>query len=82
MKVLLVVEREKSGGRISAMVWAGEAADPELVETKAFLGDAALKVWLAGIATRYGASNIAVDWTTLGSDERLTTAVREFVVAR
>ena len=81
MKVLLVVEREETGGRISAMVWAAAAADPGLIETKAFLGDAALRVWLAGIATRYGASNITVDWTALSSDERLTAAVRECVAA-
>lgn len=63
------------------MVWAAMAADPEMLETKTFQGDAAFKVWLAGIATRYGTSNISVDWTTLASDARLTAAVKEFVSA-
>ena len=81
MKVLLVVERETTDGRISATVWEGTAADPELIETEALQGDAALKGWLAGIATRYGTSNITVDWTTLRSDARLTAAVREAVAA-
>jgi hypothetical protein len=81
MKVLLVVEREQSDGRISGMVWATTSADPELIETKTFLGEAALRVWLAGIATRYGPSNITVDWATLGTDARLIAAVRDFVSA-
>jgi hypothetical protein len=79
MTVLLVVERETSEGRISAMVWEAMAGDPALIERKAFHGESAFKVWLAGIATRYGASHITVDWNTLDSDARLTAAVREVV---
>jgi len=33
-------------------------------------------VWLSGIATRYGRSNVTIDWTSLGDDDRLTAAVR------
>jgi hypothetical protein len=36
------------------------------------MGEAALKVWLAGIVTRYGSSNIRLNWTeALRGDERL-----------
>jgi hypothetical protein len=82
MNVLLVVDRAKDGPGIWAMVWTSADDDPKLLESKRFLGDAALKVWLAGIATRYGRSNITVDWTaSLQSDDRLAAAVRECVEA-
>jgi hypothetical protein len=80
MRVLLVVDRAKDGPGIWAMVWTSADDDPRLLESKHFLGMAALQVWLAGITTRYGRSNITVDWTTsLKSDERLAAAVREGV---
>lgn len=82
MSVLLVVDRAKDGPRIWAMVWTSADDDPRLLESKHFLGMAALQVWLAGIVTRYGRSNITVDWTaSLKSDDRLATAVRECVEA-
>jgi hypothetical protein len=78
MRVLLVVDRAKDGPGIWAMVWTSADDDPRLLESKHFLGMAALQVWLAGIATRYGRSNITVDWTaSLKSDDRLAAAVRE-----
>ena len=82
MRVLLVIDRGQDGAGIWAMVWTSSDDDPRLLESKHFLGLAALQVWLAGIATRYGRSNITVDWTaSLKSDERLAAAVRESVDA-
>ena len=82
MTVLLVVDRAKDGPGIWAMAWTAVDDDPKLLESKHFLGDAALKVWLAGIVTRYGRSNISVDWTaSLKSDDRLAAAVRSCVDA-
>ena len=76
MRVSLVVSRAPDGS-IGAMVWASAEDDPKLVESRLFLGESALTVWLAGIVARYGRSNITVDWTTsLASDVRLTAAVR------
>jgi hypothetical protein len=65
MRVLLVVDRAKDGPGIWAMAWTSADDDPKLLESKHFLGDAALKVWLGGIVTRYGRSNITVDWKEL-----------------
>jgi hypothetical protein len=80
MTVLLVVERSKPGSRISAMVWTAIDDDPHLLESKQFRGEAAFKIWLAGIATRYGPSNIRVNWTdSLRADDRLTTLLNECV---
>ena len=49
------------------------------MDSKQFLGEGALKVWLAGIVTRYGRSNITVDWTALQFDDRLAATVRACV---
>jgi len=82
MGILLVIDRAKDGPGIWALVWTSADDDPRLLESKHFLGLAALQVWLAGIATRYGRSNITVEWTTsLKSDDRLAAAVREGVGA-
>jgi hypothetical protein len=79
MKVLLVVARAKEGAGIWALVWTSDD-DPRLLDSKHFLGEAALKVWLSEVATRYGRSNITVDWTaSLRSDDRLAMAVRACV---
>jgi len=75
MSVLLVVDRA-SDGRIGALVWTSAEGDPKLLESRHFQGEAALTVWLSGIATRYGRSNVTIDWTSLGDDDRLTAAVR------
>jgi hypothetical protein len=79
MVVLLVVERSNAGAQLSAMVWtAGD--DPRLLESREFRGEGALKVWLAGIVTRYGRDNIRVNWTaSLGADDRLTVLLEESV---
>jgi hypothetical protein len=80
MSVLLVVERSKAGAQLSAMVWTTGDDDPRLIESKKFRGEGALKVWLAGIVTRYGRSNIRVNWTeSLGADDRLTVLLEESV---
>ena len=82
MRVLLVVDRAKDGPGIWAMAWTAVDDDPKLLESKHFLGDAALRVWLAGIVVRYGRSNITVDWTaSLKSDDGLAAAVRSCVEA-
>jgi len=83
MSVTLVVNRGDDDSGISAMVWTAGEDDPKLLESRRFIGDAALKVWLAGIATRYGPSNITVDWnTSLTSDDVLSAAVRECLELR
>jgi hypothetical protein len=80
MVVLLVVERSKAGAQLSAMVWTAIDDDPRLLESKQFKGEAALKVWLAGIVTRYGRNNFRVNWTeALGADDRLTVLLEESV---
>jgi hypothetical protein len=82
VRVLLVVDRAKEGG-IWALVWTSADGDPKLLESRHFVGEGALKVWLAGIGARYGRTNITVDWTpSLTSDDRLAAAVREGVEAR
>ncbi len=69
--VLLVVNRA-SRREIGAMVWNATDDDPRLLESKQFKGEAALGLWLAGIATRYGRGNIRVNWTdALRTDRRL-----------
>ena len=75
MSVLLVVDRATDGS-IAALVWTSVDDDPKLLESRRFLGEAALTIWLSGIATRYGRSNVTIDWTSLGSDDRLSAAVR------
>jgi hypothetical protein len=82
MVVLLVVDRAKAGSGIWAMVWTTQDDDPRLLESKQFKGEAALKVWLGGIATRYGRSNIQVNWTdSLRADDRLAVVLKECVGA-
>ena len=77
MQVLIVIDRAMDGPGIWAMVWTSDDDDPRLLDSKHFLGTAALQVWLAGITTRYGRSHITVDWTTsLKSDDQLAAAVR------
>jgi len=78
MNVLLAVDRDKLSKGIWVMAWAAEEDDPRLLESRQFMGEAALKVWLAGIATRYGRSNIRLNWTeALRSDERLTLMLKD-----
>ena len=80
MVVLLVVERSKAGAQLSAMVWTAGDDDPRLLESREFRGEGALKVWLAGIVTRYGRDNIRVNWTeSLGADDRLSVLLEESV---
>ena len=78
MNVLLVVDRDKVSEGIWVMAWTAEDDDPRLLESRRFLGEAALKVWLAGIATRYGRSNVHLNWTeALRGDARLTTMLED-----
>jgi hypothetical protein len=78
MRVFLVIDRSKTAPGIWALLWTAGDDDPRLLESKHFLGEAALQVWLAGIATRYGRSNIAVDWTdSLRADDRLSTVLKQ-----
>jgi hypothetical protein len=80
MTVLLVIEPAMAGSGIWGMVWTAVEDDPRLLESKRFKGEAALKVWLGGIATRYGRSNIVVNWTdALKADPRLAAAVTQSV---
>jgi hypothetical protein len=80
MQVLLVVDRTASGAEIWAMLWTADEGDPRLLESKQFRGEAALKVWLAGITTRYGRRNIRVNWNApLMGDARLTALLGEMV---
>ena len=78
MKVLLVVDRDKLTDRISVMAWTAEEDDPRLLESRQFMGEAALRVWLAGIASRYGRSNIHLNWTeALRGDVRLAMTLED-----
>jgi hypothetical protein len=83
MVVLLVLDRapEKSG--LWAMLWtAVDDDDPRLLEARQFKGEAALKVWLAGIGARHGRENIRVKWTeALRTDDRLSEMLRDSVGA-
>ena len=80
LQVLLVVDRAKARSGIWGMVWTSQDDDPRLLESKRFRGEAALKVWLAGIVIKYGLSNITVDWTdSLKADVRLASAVKQLV---
>lgn len=79
MSVLLVIERSKAGA-LSAMVWTTGDDDPRLLESRKFRGEGALKVWLAGIVTRYGRGNIRVSCPeSLEADDRLTGLLEESV---
>ena len=69
MNVLLVVDRDKLSQGIWVMAWTAQEEDPRLLEARQFTGEAALKVWLAGIATRYGRSNIHLNWTEALRDD-------------
>jgi hypothetical protein len=78
MNVLLVVDRDTLGESISVMAWTAEEDDPRLLESRQFRGEAALKVWLAGIATRYGRDNIRLNWTeALRDDARLAIVLKD-----
>lgn len=78
MNVLLVVGRDKLTHLISVMAWTAEKEDPRLLESRQFMGEAALKVWLAGITTRYGRSNIQLNWTeALRGDARLAMTLED-----
>jgi hypothetical protein len=77
-----LIDRANGRPGIWAVLWSS-GDDPHLLECRHFVGEGPLQVWLVDIATRYGRSNIAVDWTTsLRSDDRLAAAVRECVEAR
>jgi hypothetical protein len=76
--VLLVVDRDTLNERISVMAWTTGDDDPRLLEAREFRGEAALKIWLAGIATRYGRNNIRLNWTeALRADERLALVFKD-----
>ena len=78
MNVLLVVDRDSLSESISVMAWTAEEDDPRLLESRQFRGEAALKVWLAGIATRYGRGNIRLNWTdALRDDARLAIVLKD-----
>jgi hypothetical protein len=78
MNVLLIVDRDNMNEGVWVMAWTAENDDPRLLESRQFMGEAALKVWLAGIATRYGRSNIHLNWTeALRGDARLTTVLKD-----
>jgi hypothetical protein len=78
VNVLLVVDRDNLSKSICVMAWTAEEDDPRLLESRQFMGEAALKVWLAGIATRYGRSNIHLNWTeALRGDARLAMVLEE-----
>jgi hypothetical protein len=78
MSVLLVIERSKAGAQLWAMVWTAGDDDPRLLESRKFRGEGAFKVWLAGIVTRYGRSNIRVTCPeSLEADDRLTVLLEE-----
>jgi hypothetical protein len=78
MNVLLVVDRDTLGESISVMAWTAEEDDPRLLESREFRGEAALRVWLAGIATRYGRRNIHLNWTeALRADTRLAMVLKD-----
>ena len=78
MNVMLAVDRDTLGESISVMAWTAEEEDPRLLEFRQFRGEAALKVWLAGIATRYGRGNVHLNWTeALLADEPLVLALKD-----
>jgi hypothetical protein len=82
MVILLVLDRAKTSSGIWAMVWTAIDDDPRLLESKQFKGEAALKVWLAGIGARYGRENIRVNWTdALRTDDRLAVMLKDSVGA-
>lgn len=64
------------------MVWTAVDDDPRLLESKHFKGEAALKVWLAGMGARFGRENIRVNWTdVLRTDDRLLEVLKDSVGA-
>jgi hypothetical protein len=78
VRVSLVVDRSADGAGIWALLWTAEDDDPRLLQSKKFRGEASLKVWLAGLVTRYGRMNIEVQWTnSLQMDARLATVLKE-----
>jgi hypothetical protein len=80
VQLLLVVDRAKTGTGIWGMVWTAQGDDPRLLESTRFRGEAALKVWLAGIATRYGPSKITIDWTdSLKADDGFAAVVKQAI---
>jgi hypothetical protein len=82
MNVLLVVDRDNLSRAICVMAWTAGEDDPRLLEARQFMGEAALAVWLAGIATRYGRRNIHLNWTeALRGDARLATVLEHTVGA-
>ena len=83
MNVLLVVDRDNLSKSICAMAWTAGDDDPRLLEARQLMGEAALGVWLAGIATRYGRGNIHLNWTeALRGDARLATVLEQAVGAQ
>jgi hypothetical protein len=81
--VLLVIDRSSDPAGICAMVWTSDGKDPQLLESRTFQGEAALQVWLAGLGTKYGRSNIQVQWTdVLLADDRLAAALEASIDAR
>ena len=74
----LVVDRSGDGVGIWGLLWTAQDDDPRLLQSKKFQGEASLKVWLAGLVTRYGRMNIEVNWTdSLQTDGRLAALVKE-----
>ncbi len=62
------------------MVWTAGDDDLRLLESRKFRGEGALKVWLAGIVTRYGRSNIRVSCpASLEADDWLTVLLEESI---
>jgi hypothetical protein len=62
MKCRLMLRRvEDPQPGISALLWS-EDVDARLLEWKEFQGGAALGVWLAGLAVKYGRENFTLDW--------------------
>ena len=82
MVVPLVLDRAKETSGLWAMLWTAVDDDPRLLEARHFKGEAALKVWLAGISARHGRENIRVNWTEeLRTDDRLAAMLRDSVGA-
>jgi hypothetical protein len=80
MGILLAIDRARDRPGIWALLWTTLDNDPRLLESRHFVGEAALQTWLAGVAARFGPSSITVDWTpALTADIRLAAAVRECV---
>lgn len=68
---LMVTRMSDPHPGISAMLWTVDR-EARLLDWKEFHGEAALGVWLAGLAGKYGRDNVKVDWTEqLRADARL-----------